>query len=154
MISKVYRLYREQTLPISKAEAWDFFSTPRNLEELTPTEIGFKILTCSHEKMVEGQIISYKVKVFPLIWIHWVTEITYVQEGEYFIDDQRSGPYAMWHHRHTFKEVDEGVLMEDEVHYAMPFGFLGQIMHKLFIGKKLQRIFDYRIEMLEEKFGK
>ena len=154
MISKVYRLYREQTLPISKAEAWDYFSTPRNLEELTPKEIGFKILTCSHEKMVEGQIISYKVKVFPLIWIHWVTEITFVKEGEYFIDDQRSGPYAMWHHRHTFKESDDGVLMEDEVHYALPFGFIGRIMHKLFIGKKLQRIFDYRVEMLDERFPK
>jgi len=153
MISKVYRLYREQTLPISKTEAWEFFSTPRNLEQLTPKEIGFKILTCSHEKMVEGQIISYKVNVFPLIWIHWVTEITYVSEGEYFIDDQRSGPYAMWHHRHTFKQTEAGVLMQDEVHYAMPFGILGQLMHKLFIGKKLQRIFDYRYAMLEEKFA-
>lgn len=154
MISKVYQLHRQQTLPISKTEAWNFFSTPRNLEELTPKEIGFKILTCSHEKMVAGQIISYKVKVFPLIWIHWVTEITYVKEGEYFIDDQRSGPYALWHHRHTFKETQDGVLMQDEIHYAMPFGILGQIMHKLFIAKKLQRIFDYRVEMLEQKFPK
>jgi len=152
MISKVHTLNTEQTLPLSIEEAWDYFATPRNLEELTPKDICFKILTCSHEKMVEGQIISYKVKIMPFIWIHWVTEITYVKEQEYFIDNQLSGPYSLWHHRHTFEPSEDGVIMKDQIHYAIPFGIIGSIMHKLFIAKKLKSIFDFRYQMLEEKF--
>ena len=151
MISKVYILQTEQTLPLSIDEAWEYFSSPKNLEKLTPPEIGFKILTCTSDNMIEGQIISYKVKVFPLVWLTWVSEITHVKKQEFFIDNQISGPYALWHHRHTFEPVEGGVCMKDEIHYALPFGIIGRIIHKLFIRAKLKRIFDYRYQMLEKK---
>ena len=134
-------------------EAWDFFSTPRNLEKLTPKNLQFKILTCSHDSMVQGQIISYKIRLMPLVWMNWVTEITHVRENDYFIDDQRSGPYKIWHHRHTFTETENGVLMQDQVHYLLPFGILGKIVHVLFVRAQLKKIFAFRSEILAEKFG-
>ena len=149
-MAKVYQLSSDQTLPINLDEAWDFFSTPSNLEKLTPKDIGFKIISSSHDKMVEGQIIAYKIKVLPMIWVRWVTEITHVKDREYFVDDQRDGPYKMWHHRHTFREVEGGVEMNDEVHYIMPFGIIGRIAHCLFVKKKLENIFAYRAEALDE----
>jgi len=152
MSEAIYVIQSEQELPISLKEAWEFFSTPKNLEQLTPKNLRFKILTCSHDKMVQGQIISYKIRLMPLVWMNWVTEITLVEDGSYFIDDQRSGPYKIWHHRHTFTETEDGVLMQDEVHYLLPFGWIGKVVHVLFVKAQLKRIFDYRREMLAEKF--
>ena len=134
-------------------EAWAFFSTPANLEKLTPKNLQFKILTCSHDTMVEGQIISYKIRLMPFVWMNWVTEIKQVEENHFFVDDQRSGPYKIWHHRHTFTETENGVLMQDQVHYLLPFGFIGKIVHTLFVKAQLKRIFNYRKEMLAERFG-
>ncbi len=134
-------------------EAWEFFSTPANLEKLTPKNLQFKILTCSHDTMVEGQIISYKIRLMPLVWMNWVTEIKQVEDKHFFVDDQRSGPYKIWHHRHTFTETENGVLMQDQVHYLLPFGFIGKIVHTLFVKAQLKRIFSYRTEMLAERFG-
>lgn len=148
----LHSLCREQILPISLAEAWDFFSSPRNLDSMTPPEFGFRIVHCSSGKMHEGQIISYKVKILPGIWVPWVTEIKAVEEGRSFIDEQRFGPYKFWHHRHRFEEVEGGVKVCDLVHYIMPFGPLGTIAHALFARKKLQRIFDFRREVLERRF--
>jgi ligand-binding SRPBCC domain-containing protein len=155
LIMKIYNLKRTQFLPISLAEAWEFFSTPRNLAKITPGEMGFHILyVSSGEKTYPGQIIRYKVQVPPGVKLHWVTEITHVHEPYYFVDEQRFGPYALWHHQHHFKEVAGGVEMIDEVNYAIGFGLIGQFANWLFVGKEVNRIFEHRYKVLEEYFKK
>jgi ligand-binding SRPBCC domain-containing protein len=152
---KVYNLTRTQILPISVAEAWDFFSTPKNLSKITPEHMGFEILYISGgEKAYAGQIIRYNVSVLPGIKMHWVTEITQVKEGVHFIDEQRFGPYALWHHQHHFKAVPSGVEMTDEVNYGIPLGILGRLAHFLFVGGEVNRIFDHRYRVLEKYFSK
>ena len=148
----IHVLEQEQFLPISVEEAWAFFSSPRNLDEITPPELGFKIESLRSEVVHEGQIITYKVKVMPGVWIPWVTEIKAVDEGKSFVDEQRFGPYKFWHHRHWFEEVEGGVLMKDLVHYAMPFWPFGEVGHGIFVRPKLERIFGFRREILEKKF--
>ena len=150
----VHNLKQTQILPISVEEAWEFFSSPRNLEEITPPDIGFEITYSASEKMYAGQIITYKVMVFPKIWLPWVTEITHVEEGKSFVDQQLSGPYKLWHHLHRFEPHEEGVLMTDLVHYSIGFSILGEIPHKLFVKEKLENIFKYRREVIEKKFSK
>jgi len=151
---KVYHLRRKQFLPITLAEAWEFFSSPRNLGAITPSHMKFRILHISGgERMFAGQLIRYHVHVLPGIRVHWVTEITHVRELYYFVDEQRFGPYAMWHHSHYFREVDGGIEMTDEVHYAIPFGFIGRFANWLFVEKQVNAIFDYRFDVLEKRFG-
>jgi ligand-binding SRPBCC domain-containing protein len=152
---KIYTLKRSQFLPLSLNEAWKFFSTPRNLAKITPTHMGFKILYMSGgEEAYAGQIIRYHVNVLPGIKMQWVTEITHVKEPFHFIDEQRFGPYALWHHQHHFKEVAGGVEMIDEVNYAIPFGIVGRLAHWLFVGREVNRIFDHRFTALNEYFKK
>lgn len=146
-------LKTEQKLPISLQEAWDFFSSPKNLSKITPKHMGFIITNQPSETMFEGQIITYKVSPLLGVKISWMTEITTVKENEYFIDEQRFGPYSLWHHRHHFYEIDGGIKMIDEVNYKLPFGFLGSIAHHLFVRKKLKSIFEYREKVLIEMFG-
>lgn len=150
---KLYSLAQEQRLPLTLDEAWDFFSSPRNLDEITPGDLGFKIVSLPGEKMYEGQIISYQVKIFPAVWMPWVTEIKAVDEGKSFVDEQRFGPYKFWHHRHTFEAIPGGVLMKDLVHYGLSFGPIGSIANALFVRPKLERIFQFRREMLAKRFG-
>jgi ligand-binding SRPBCC domain-containing protein len=152
---KIYNLKRTQVLPISLNEAWDFFSTPKNLSKITPEHMGFKILYVSGgDKAYAGQIIRYNVSVLPGIKVHWVTEITQVKEPHHFIDEQRFGPYALWHHQHHFKEVANGVEMTDEVNYAIGFGFIGRLAHWVFVGREVNRIFEHRYAVLEQYFKK
>ncbi|MBN8575367.1 MAG: SRPBCC family protein [Cytophagales bacterium] len=152
---KIYTLKRTQWLPITHQQAWDFFSTPSNLSKITPAHMGFSILYMSGgEKTYAGQIIRYHVRVLPGIKMQWVTEITHVQEPNYFVDEQRFGPYALWHHQHWFKEVDNGVEMTDEVNYVIPLGILGRLANVLFVGREVNRIFDYRYKVLEAHFKK
>lgn len=153
---KIYRLKTKQTLPISLAEAWDFFSSPLNLKEITPDYMDFNITSdlTKESKMYPGMLISYTVKPLLGIPMTWVTEITQVKHHEHFIDEQRFGPYRMWHHEHFFKEVENGVEMTDEVTYVLPFGIFGRIGHGLFIKKQLEGIFDYRFKKVEEIFSK
>ena len=150
----MYRLDYTQTIPVSIDKAWEFFSSPKNLNEITPPDLSFKILTpeCDIEEMYEGQIIMYKVKPFPLIEFNWVTEITQVRDKAFFIDEQRFGPYKFWHHQHHFKSVKEGVEMRDVLHYDLPFGFFGKLMHPLVIEKKVKSIFTYRKKVIDEIF--
>ena len=148
----IHALEQEQFLPISMAEAWEFFSSPRNLDAITPPELGFRIESLRSEKMHEGQIITYRVKIIPGVWIPWVTEIKAVDEGKSFVDEQRFGPYKFWHHRHWFEETEGGVLMKDLVHYAMPFWPLGEVGHGIFVRPKLERIFGFRREILDKRF--
>jgi len=151
---KLYQLHSKQILPISKKEAWNFLSSPANLKVITPDHMGFTILAGADRPMFPGQIIQYKVSPFPGIKTKWVTEITHVKEGDYFVDEQRFGPYALWHHKHFLKEHDKGVEMEDIIDYKLPFGILGQLAHPLLVKKQLSQIFKYREEKLIELFGK
>ena len=133
---------------------WNFISSPANLAEITPESMGFDIIGDKNEteKMYEGQIIEYFVSPVAGIKMHWVTEITHIRDKEYFVDEQRFGPYSFWHHKHFLKEIEGGVEMTDIVHYKAPFGFLGRIANALLIKKKLKTIFDYRYNKLEEIF--
>jgi len=151
----VHSIKTVQKIPVSLKEAWDFFSDPSNLAAITPANMGFKIISKNHrEKMYAGQIIEYKVSPVWNIPLYWMTEITHVMEGQYFIDEQRKGPYNLWHHQHHFNEIEGGIEMTDIVHYRIPLGFLGEIVNSLFIKKQLRKIFKYRFEKVEQLFGK
>lgn len=150
---KIYTLKAVQKLPIGVQEAWDYFSNPRNLQTITPPYMGFNILSGGEKKMYPGQIIQYIVTPVAGIKTKWVTEITHVKDREYFVDEQRFGPYALWHHKHFFKEIPGGVEMEDIVDYKLPFGLLGRIAHPFVVDPKLKEIFEFRKEKLKELFG-
>ncbi len=150
---KLYQLHSRQYLPITQDEAWTFLSNPANLKVITPDHMGFHILNGADRDMFPGQIIQYTVSPFAGITTKWVTEITHVKEGQYFVDEQRFGPYALWHHKHFIKPVSGGVEMEDIIDYKLPFGILGQIAHPILVKKQLERIFAYREMKLEEIFG-
>ena len=144
-----------QKIPISLDEAWAFFSNPANLQAITPSNMGFRVISKHHgEKMYAGQIIEYTVKPVMGLPIYWMTEITQVKDKEYFIDEQRFGPYKLWHHQHHFKVIEGGVEMTDIIHYKNPMWFLGSLANELFVKKQLQGIFDFRFKKVEEMFGK
>lgn len=148
-----YQIVRHQKLPASIGEIWDFISTPANLKKITPEHMGFTITgNTGGEKIYPGMIITYKVSPLFGIKLNWMTEITQVKEYEYFVDEQRIGPYAMWHHEHRIEPADGGVLMTDSVTYRPPLGFLGAIANTLIIKEQLRMIFDYRTAALEERF--
>lgn len=138
-----------QFLPVSAQEAWSFFSNPANLSKITPKEMNFVITSKVPEKIYPGLIITYKVSPLLGIPMPWVTEITHVKEPDYFVDDQRSGPYAIWHHEHYFEVVADGVIMRDKLFYKVPFGLLGNLLDNLLIRNKVSGIFEYRKKYLE-----
>ena len=149
-----YQFKRSLKINASLNEVWDFISSPKNLKEITPDYMGFDITTTNlPDKMYPGMMISYIVKPILGVKTLWVTEITHVQEQKYFVDEQRVGPYTIWHHEHIIEKTDEGVLMTDIVSYKPPFGFLGSLANKLFIQRKLNEIFDYRTKALMKKFA-
>ncbi|MDC7998487.1 SRPBCC family protein [Gilvibacter sediminis] len=149
-----YQFKRSQKIPASIDEVWDFISSPANLQEITPDHMGFEITSGElPEKMYPGMIISYIVKPLMGIPMTWVTEITQVNDKSYFIDEQRVGPYKIWHHQHFIEPIEGGVLMSDIVSYQPPLGVLGSIMNSLVIRKKLEEIFDYRVEAVNKRFG-
>lgn len=150
---KIYTLKSIQRLPISIDKAWEFFSDPKNLNTITPDYMGFKTLSGDDRSMFPGQIIQYIVTPVLGIPMKWVTEITHVQKQKYFVDEQRFGPYALWHHKHFFKEIPGGIEMEDIVDYKIPMGILGQMVHPILVQPKLKEIFDYRTQKLTELFG-
>ena len=154
-MSKVYSLKTVQTIPVGLDKAWDFFSNPENLQAITPQNLGFKIISEHHgNEMYAGQLIEYTVKPVLNIPLYWMTEITHVADKKYFVDEQRFGPYSLWHHQHHFKETADGVEMTDIVHYKLPFLFLGDIANTFFVKKQLKEIFDFRYKVVEEMFGK
>ncbi len=150
---KIYTIHSKQKLPISVKEAWDFLSDPKNLKVITPDYMGFEILTGADRPMYAGQIIQYIVTPVLGIKTKWVTEITQVKEGTYFVDEQRFGPYSLWHHKHFIHKIDGGVEMEDIVDYKVPFGILGQWIHPILVKPKLTQIFEYRKNKLIKLFG-
>ena len=143
-----------QVIPVTIEEAWNFFSNPSNLPLITPTAMAFKIISQHHgEKMYPGQIIEYQVAPVAGIRLYWMTEITHVEEHKYFVDEQRFGPYAMWHHQHFFREAPGGVEMTDIVHYKNPLGFIGSAFDPIITKPRLRQIFDYRRKKIKEILG-
>lgn len=149
-----YQLIKTQKIPATMAEVWNFMSSPMNLKEITPAYMNFKVTNNSGQgKMYPGMIITYKVSPLPGFRVNWMTEITHVKEMEYFVDEQRIGPYTLWHHQHTIEPIEGGVLMTDIVTYAPPLGVLGRLANVLFIRRQLESIFDFRRLAVEKKFG-
>ncbi len=151
----IYTLKTSQLLKSDIETVWDFMSSPENLALITPSYMGFTILSDKEDikKMYPGQIIDYYVTPIMGIKMNWVTEITHVAHHQYFVDEQRFGPYAFWHHKHFVKEIPGGIEMVDLLHYKVPFGFIGRIVNKLFIRNKIEEIFNYRFNKLEELFN-
>lgn len=147
-------LTRIQKLPISIEEAWGFFSSPENLKLITPPYMGFDITSdFSGEKMYAGMIITYRVRPLFNIPLHWITEITHVNEN-FFVDNQKAGPFKIWHHRHFFKQIPNGTEMTDSVVYAVGYGWAGRLIEHWFVKHRVNEIFDFRFRKLEELFGK
>ncbi len=149
----IYRLHRKQFLSASIEEVWAYFSNPKNLNEITPPDLHFEIIAGADEPMYEGQIIEYRVQFVPGWRSVWLTEIAHVRPGEYFVDEQRLGPYRFWYHEHRFRPQGNGVWMTDHVTYIPPFAWLGDVVHALWIHRRLEQIFDYRARRIAELFG-
>jgi ligand-binding SRPBCC domain-containing protein len=150
----MYQLIKKQIVHTDLNTCWDFFSNPANLKVITPDYMGFNVKTQTPNEMYEGLIIGYNVSPLLNIPMEWVTEITHVKDKLFFVDEQRVGPYKLWHHEHHFKEVEEGVEMIDIVSYQPPFGILGKLVHPFIIKPKLEQIFAYRFQKVEDIFNK
>lgn len=150
---KVYRLSSKQNLPITIEKAWEFLANPKNLKKITPGYMSFDIISGDDKPMFAGQIIQYIVTPIFGVRTTWVTEITHVVENEYFVDEQRFGPYTLWHHKHFIKPIKGGVEMEDIIDYKVPFGFIGRLVHPYLVKPKLIEIFNYRTKYLNKLFG-
>ncbi|MBK7034880.1 MAG: SRPBCC family protein [Bacteroidetes bacterium] len=146
-------LRSEILLPITLQEAWDFFSSPNNLNKITPEEMIFKITSTVPEKMYEGLLITYKITPILNIPLDWVTEITHINEPHYFVDEQRKGPYRIWHHEHHFKATTTGTLMTDILHYDVGKSVFGWIAEKLYVDAQVKNIFKFRENKLKEIFA-
>lgn len=149
-----YSIRTEQYINAGIEEVWSFFSNPANLAELTPGEMNFVTTSQPEDRIYAGQIITYTIRPVLGIKVKWMTEITHVQDKVLFVDEQRIGPYKLWHHQHHFIPQSDGVLMKDIVHYSLPFAFIGRIAHSIFVRKKLQDIFDYRKQRIDALFNK
>ena len=150
-------LHTLQTTQLIKSDlntVWEFISSPKNLSAITPEYMQFEVLSDPGDSgMYPGQIIEYFVRPVLGIKLHWVTEITHIQEKKYFVDEQRFGPYTFWHHKHMLKELNDGILMNDLVHYQLPFGLLGKLGNALLVKKQLKQVFDYRYQVVEQLFN-
>ncbi|SNB47263.1 Ligand-binding SRPBCC domain-containing protein [Geobacter sp. DSM 9736] len=146
---KVYRLERVQLLRTTVEEAWRFFSDPANLPLITPPSLGFRVTSPLPGRMYPGMLVTYTVTPFPPLRVVWVTEITHVSEPHYFVDEQRFGPYRLWHHEHHFRQAESGVEMADTVTYALGFGLAGR-MAAPFVAARLRQIFDFRHGVLSQ----
>ena len=150
---KVYKKETVQHINASIEECWVFFSSPKNLQKITPNTMGFQITDFDGKNMYAGQIIQYKISPLAGLKLRWTTEITIVKQNSYFVDEQRFGPYALWHHKHFFEPSENGTKMTDIIHYALPLGFIGRIMNALVVKNKLKDIFDYRVIKVNEIFN-
>lgn len=154
-MSKLYRFKREEEIYATKEEIWKFISSPKNLQEITPEDMRFEILNNSADgEMYPGMVISYHISIFGFIKYSWVTEITHVVDKQYFVDEQRFGPFSFWHHKHFIMEREDHLYMVDIVDYKIPFGFIGDLANVMFVKKKLNQIFDFRSTMLQKLFPK
>ncbi len=149
----MHSLRQEQFLPITLDKAWAFFSSPKNLNEVTPEDMVFEITSEMPDLMYEGMMITYRIKPLLNISMNWCTEITHINNPLFFIDEQRKGPYHIWHHEHHFKEVEGGILMTDILYYDIGKSFFGWIAGHLFVHKKVKQIFEFRYKKLEQIFN-
>ncbi|WP_428224820.1 SRPBCC family protein [Flavobacterium sp.] len=152
--SGIYTLTSKQILPISLEEAWCFFTLPKNLDKITPKEMNFCITNNPGDATYAGQIITYEIGILPFVKNNWVTEITHFQHQKFFVDEQRFGPYAMWHHQHHFETTKEGqVEMIDIVNFKLPFGVLGDVFLGSWVSNKVRFIFESRYTILKGLFN-
>ena len=150
---KIYEKEWQTVVPETLDKVWEFFGNPHNLEKITPDFMKFQVLSEQKGKTIyPGMFIRYRVSPIASIPITWVTEITAVREQEYFIDEQRAGPYAIWHHEHHFRSTTDGVIMNDRLYYAIPLGFLGQLINQMMISRRIDNIFEYRQHIIQEIF--
>ena len=150
----IHRLVTTQVISQPLDVVWDFFSTPINLNALTPPEMAFEFINGADQPMFLGQLIQYRIQILPMVKATWLTEITHMEYLSHFVDEQRLGPYQFWYHEHRFNEVQEGTLATDTVTYSIPFGPLGgDIIHALVIRPKLQSIFSYRQLRINQLFN-
>jgi ligand-binding SRPBCC domain-containing protein len=151
----IHVLHREQIIPAPLGEVWAYFCDPQNLNQITPPDMSFEVVRGGDAKMYEGQLIEYRVEFTRGIRSLWLTEISHVREGKYFVDEQRLGPYRFWYHEHTFEETCSGTRMTDRVTYVVPYSFLGDFLQRVWINKRLNQIFEFRkktiIELFEEE---
>lgn len=133
-------------------KAWTFFSSPANLNLITPPEMKFEILVDLPAEVHAGLMIHYRIRPMLNIPMRWTTEITAVEKHQFFIDEQIQGPYRVWHHEHHFREVEGGVWMTDKLSYDVGWGVFGWLAGKLWVDKQVQQIFEYRREKLEDLF--
>jgi len=140
---KTYRLERSMSVPVSLRDAFAFFENPHNLARITPPSLNFRITSPERIRMCKGAEIDYQIRWLGLP-LRWKTAITEYEPPFFFVDEQMAGPYAYWHHRHDFKPTEYGALVSDRVDYALPFGPLGRLAHRLAVRSQLQQIFDYR----------
>jgi ligand-binding SRPBCC domain-containing protein len=147
-------LHRQQFVPGDPEHIWNFFATPQNLNVLTPDSLRFRIIGHVAARMYAGQMIEYRIGILPGVWTRWLTETTHVREGEFFVDEQRLGPYRFWHHEHRFEPVENrrGLLMTDHITYDVGYSFLGGLMETLWIRGQLAEIFDFRRTRINELF--
>lgn len=150
----IYTLERSQILPVDADTLWHFLSRPENLNAITPPQLHFTIRSSVPDRMFNGLLVEYRVRV-PLFGTQgWLTEIKHIREGVSFVDEQREGPYKLWYHYHEVQPHEAGSRMIDRVTYKLPFGFLGDLVHALVIKRQLKTIFDYRESALFERFGR
>jgi ligand-binding SRPBCC domain-containing protein len=148
----IHYLIREQIIPAAIEQVWDYFSDPRNLDEMTPPDMRFQILTAPLPRMYAGQVVEYRVELIRGLPSLWLTEIAHVREPRYFVDEQRLGPYRFWYHEHKFEPVTGGTRMSDQVTYSIGFGPLGDLLNAVWIGRRLRQIFDFRAEKIRQLF--
>ncbi len=149
----IHHLIRKQTVAAPMEDVWRFFSNPVNLDAMTPPDLSFRIVGSTAESMYEGQLIEYRIRILPGVWSRWLTEISHVKEKQYFVDEQRMGPYKFWYHEHRFAQLPESIEIIDHVTYDVGFGIFGLLAHQLFVRRKLERIFAYRRTMVEQQFS-
>lgn len=149
-----HRLHREQLLPADLDEVWAFFADPANLDALTPPEMRFEMRSPAPAPVTSGQRLRYRIRLLPGVRVGWLSEITELEPGRRFVDVQRAGPYRSWRHEHRFEERSDGVLVVDEVDYALPFGPLGELVHRLDVRRRLERIFDFRQRAMAARFSR
>ena len=151
-MSKIYQLNRSQVIKTTLDKAWDFIRSPANLNKITPPNMVFKILSDVPKSMYNGLIIRYRIKI-PLIGEqNWVSEIKHIKDRESFVDEQKVGPYLFWHHYHEIKEKESGILFSDQITYALPYGFIGDLTHHFYVKNQLDYIFNYRRDVTPKLF--
>lgn len=150
---RMYVLEKEQFIATSLERAWNFLKDPANLNTITPEDLHFTIISSVPDTMFDGMIIEYRVAIPFFGTQRWIAEIKHIRDKQSFVDEQRLGPYTFWYHYHELTETEKGIRINDRVYYVVPFGRAGRLLHRMFIRKTLERIFDYRKAKLAEILG-